>query len=129
MPSQQTEQEDIDWGAQGVQPPNGHQFTDDDESNPGEEEPAADTFNWLVYGFIQLKNNVAADISNILDGTLKVGDAESADVADSANAVDGGDVNGAVDEADISDQTRGFDVRASDPSDPADGQVWLRSDL
>lgn len=129
MASQQTDQEDIDWGAQGAQPPNGHQFTDDDENNPGEEEPAAATFNWLFYQFIDLKNDVAADISNILDGTLQVGDAESADVADSANAVDGEDVNGQVSAAAEADQAKRFDVRSDDPQDPADGQVWIRSDL
>jgi len=131
--SQRTSQEDISWGATGVQPADGFQFTDDDENNAGEEEPTAGTFNWLVTTFIALKNDVAADISDILDGTLQVGDAASADDATNVTATYKGndidnDGDGTVNAADVADEAKRMEQRTSYPSNPSAGRMVWRTD-
>lgn len=51
------------------------------------------------------------------DGDGKVDSAESADTATTA------------DTATVADEAKAFEVRTNDPSNPDDGQVWIRSDL
>lgn len=63
------------------------------------------------------------------DGDGKV---DAAETADTAISVDGADVDGQVSSAqsaDVADQATRFEVRTNDPSNPDDGQVWIRSDL
>lgn len=63
------------------------------------------------------------------DGDGKV---DAAETADTAISVDGADVDGQVSSAasaDVADQAKRFEVRTNDPSNPDDGQVWIRSDL
>jgi len=63
----------------------------------------------------------------------KVDEAQQADSADTATKVKGNDIDfdgdGVVNEADVSDETRRVEVRNNDPSSPADGRMWIRSDL
>lgn len=114
---------DYTHGSTGTKPPNGRNFETRDEL-------PADELDWLFNTPIESLKDVIGYLDTVdTDGDGKV---DAAETADSANSVNGADVNGQVSsaaQADVADQAARFEVRTNDPSNPDDGQVWIRSDL
>ena len=120
MPQQSSEY-DYSHASNGTQPTSARNF-ETGEAAPPEE------FDWWWYTTIQKINALVTDISNILDGSETVSNADKVDGQHFTDIQSWVNNNADVPNADLSDETRSVEVRNNDPSS-IDGRVWIRSDL
>jgi len=118
---------DHQHGDSGTKPSQDLNFQDGEYPDP-------EVFDWFWNQVPAAINSHADDLAVIdSDEDGKVDAAQQADSADTATKVKGNDIDfdgdGVVNEADVSDETRRVEVRNNDPSSPADGRMWIRSDL
>jgi hypothetical protein len=94
----------------------------------------ADNFDYLIYTpFTKIKGII--DFLNAIDSDAD-GQVDAADEADALSSVNNADImlkstydTDDNDVIEIADQAKRAEVRTNDPSSPADGQMWIRSDL
>jgi hypothetical protein len=123
----------------GTAPSSGEDFTTGEKVDSG-------LFDWQ-WSVLFSTVNALVDWATSIDST----DNGKADVAETAESVDASDIqgtvgqadnatrvngnvidsdgDGVVDRADVADETGGIRTRTSDPPNPKDGDVWIRSDL
>lgn len=115
-------------GDTGEQPPDDLNFQSGDKPNP-------EQFDWFWNNVSSVIDSHADTLETIdSDGDGQVDAADSADQATNVTETYKGndidtDGDGTVNNADIADEAKRMEIRTSDPTDPDDGQMWIRSDL
>lgn len=111
-----------DHGSTGTQPPQPRDYNTGDPLD-------ADELDYYLHTEFTTLDEIITALTELENGTIQVASADAADVAASANSVAGSDVDGQVNSAAEADQAKRFEVRTNDPSNPQDGQLWIRNDL
>jgi len=115
-------------GSTGTKPPVSRDFENQDPLDANEFDYFVNTTFEDIKDIIDFLDLLDSDGDGTVDAADSATDATNVTATYKNNDIDSNG-DGIVDEADISDQTRRFEVRTNDPSNPSDGQVWIRSDL